>query len=212
LRISEIRFKDFKRFSELTISGIPDTARLIILAGPNGSGKSSFLDGLKVWHWFNGAPSMNLDESYHAKVGGVPQPSWNNRVVVKLHDAMPVGPELLKKMLYVRSAFRNEPDFVMNGISRMPPVADTARVQRLIDNDISVSDNYQRLVLETVNDIYGGTVPDDTTKKELRERIVGAIQASMAQVFPDLQLDGVGDPLQQGSFYFTKGTAKRFAY
>jgi len=34
--------KDFRRFTNLVVKGIPETARLIMLAGPNGCGKSSF--------------------------------------------------------------------------------------------------------------------------------------------------------------------------
>ena len=39
MRIKGAKIKDYKRFTDLTIEGIPITARLIMLAGPNGSGK-----------------------------------------------------------------------------------------------------------------------------------------------------------------------------
>lgn len=41
VRIQSVHLKNYKRFSELTIAGLPETARLVVLVGPNGSGKSS---------------------------------------------------------------------------------------------------------------------------------------------------------------------------
>ena len=50
MKFKSATIKDFKRFTHLTVQGIPETARLIMLAGPNGSGKSSFFDALNSWH------------------------------------------------------------------------------------------------------------------------------------------------------------------
>ena len=50
MRLKTVTVKDFKRFTSLTVEGIPESARLILLAGPNGSGKSSFFDALSMWH------------------------------------------------------------------------------------------------------------------------------------------------------------------
>jgi ABC-type cobalamin/Fe3+-siderophores transport system ATPase subunit len=50
MKISHVRLEHFKRFTDLTISGLPSTAHLIVLAGPNGSGKSSLFDAFIMWH------------------------------------------------------------------------------------------------------------------------------------------------------------------
>ena len=42
VKIKEVKLKRFKRFTDLKLTGIPETAKLIVLVGPNGSGKTSF--------------------------------------------------------------------------------------------------------------------------------------------------------------------------
>jgi AAA15 family ATPase/GTPase len=44
MRITKIELGNFKRFSDLTIEGIPPTSKLVLLIGSNGSGKSSVFD------------------------------------------------------------------------------------------------------------------------------------------------------------------------
>ena len=44
MRIRKIELKNFKRFTNLTISDIPDNSKLVLLIGSNGSGKSSLFD------------------------------------------------------------------------------------------------------------------------------------------------------------------------
>ena len=47
MKIKSIKLKRFRRFKNLTIEGLPETARLVVMIGPNGSGKSSVFDGLE---------------------------------------------------------------------------------------------------------------------------------------------------------------------
>ena len=48
MKIKSIKLKDFKRFTDLTIEGLPETAKLVVMIGPNGCGKSSVFDALKL--------------------------------------------------------------------------------------------------------------------------------------------------------------------
>lgn len=215
LRLKSIHFKGFKRFTDLTITNLPESATLIVVAGPNGSGKSSMFDGLKTWHWANGGAGNSWDESYGAKVGA-DSLGWDQRVQVEFHGPVPAGGDDRKKLVYVRSAFRNEADFNVSGISRLKSPLDSPRVGRLIDTDASVSDNYQRLILQTLDGVYRDELPPEMTRIELRDRIIGRVRGALGQVFADLQLDGVGGVTlgsdSVGTFYFSKGTSKRFLY
>ncbi len=67
MRISRIQLNHFRQFSDLTITDIADTVRLVMLAGPNGCGKSSLFDAMYHWHQANSGHGWNNDQSYYAK-------------------------------------------------------------------------------------------------------------------------------------------------
>ncbi len=63
MRVKRIHLENFKRFTDLTIEGIPETAKLVVLIGPNGCGKSSLFDSFKTWHLIKGY-SNGVDNDY----------------------------------------------------------------------------------------------------------------------------------------------------
>lgn len=64
MKLKEIHLKKFKRFTDLTITAIPSSARLVVLVGPNGCGKSSVFDAFKVWQLWKGYTGLPTDQSY----------------------------------------------------------------------------------------------------------------------------------------------------
>jgi len=215
VRLASAHFIGFKRFTDTLISDIPATARLVVFAGPNGSGKSSIFDGLRTWHGYSGGAGFGWDETYGTKVG-TPAISWPEHIKLTFHDPLPIGPEEVKRMVYVRTAFRNEADFSVNNFNRLASPLDSPRINRLIDNDVSVSENYQRLIMQTIDGIYDSSIPDETTKGEIRDRIIGEVRRAMQLVFPDIEFSGVGGvgggTGSGGTFYFDKGSSRNFLY
>ncbi len=66
MKIKEVRLNKFKRFTDLTITDIPETAKLVILVGPNGCGKSSVFEGFNYWYKLKGFGTVS-DKDYYLK-------------------------------------------------------------------------------------------------------------------------------------------------
>ena len=117
----------------------------------------------------------------------------------------------IKGHFYFRSAYRNEPDFQINSMQKQQDPTQSIRLSSLIQNDQTVSANYQRLIANTIAGVFDNA-NNAKAVATLRDELIGKIQVALKRVFEDLELSSVGDPLQNGNFYFTKGTTKDFSY
>jgi len=213
MKIREIRLREFKRFTRTTITDIPITARLVMLAGPNGSGKSSLIDAAFSWHrnhWKKNAGHV-WDDSYHRKQVEGSTSVWNNAVEVDFYDPQPATVDERKRAVYARSAYRNEPEFSLSNLEALPAALDESRLNRLIENDQTVRSNYQRLVSEGFRDVFEHA-DTNLTLGQFREQSIGEIRTAMSSLFPGLVLNSLGNPLNKGTFRFDKGESAGFEY
>ena len=209
MRIESITIEDYKRFTRVTVSGIPKTARLIMLAGPNGSGKSSFFDALARWQrdrW-EGTRSDDYHIKWYAQTGRRPS---GYQIGVTLHspDLSSADERLLRKLLYFRSAYRNDPDYQSQTLKQVPDPLNASRVARMIDNDLAIGENYQRLASQ-IFEIFDAS-PQMTD--EFIESIIRPIREPVRKLFPNLTLNSLANPLRDGTFRFTKGASEGFHF
>jgi hypothetical protein len=216
MKIASLRVLEFKRFTDMTISGLPESARLVVLIGPNGSGKSSLFEAFNFW----ASPSRGVlfDPQYHQKTSVPPVDNWShthNKILLRFHDAQ-ISPQSqsvqARKAFYFRSAYRHEPDFNIGTFQRTDDIlSDSKRPAYLISTDARVADDYQRLVFDSLQALYAKE-NQQSVVSTLTDRLVGPVRGAMARVFKDLVLEGVGTPVDHGTFLFEKGQSKRFRY
>jgi len=201
MKIKSIHLTNFRRFDNLTIDDLPP-AKLVVLAGPNGSGKSSLFDAFSIWRQANGS-GLSWDTKYHSRAAGS---GWAHNVQIEF-DGTPVP----KKAFYLRTAYRNDPTFNLSNLQRQGNPEDENPHRRMIESETAVSSNYQRLAADAFEDVFARE-SGSTTVEQFRENVIGEIRDAILRLFPHLRLNTLGNPLNEGTFRFDKGTQTGFTY
>ena len=210
MRIRSIHLTKFKRFTDLTIEGIPDTAKLVILVGPSGSGKSSLFDAINAWgkeHRYS-----SYDPEYYRKDeqptnSRSHQQFGNLGVTINADDC----PPNLGQACYIRSAYRHTSKFSVSTVAKI----DESEYWRLDGQrdfsapDVKVERNYHRVYDQIMKEVFKS---EERTNVQIREQVIGQVRDSLQSIFPDLWLHSLEDPEGGGTFYFEKGVAKKYNY
>ena len=210
MKLKSARIKKFKRFKDITIEGLPISAKLIVLLGPNGCGKSSLFDAfqkyLKTDQIFG--MSEELKRYYRRVTSEAINGEEEEEVFLEFHNGNPTTRDEFKKSLYVRSAYRHDPSFRQTKIEQQPNILDRHAVQRMIDTDRTVQNNYQRIIWR----LLGKVTTLGLSTDEIMKEVIGDLQKSMNNVFGDIHFDAVVSAQETGTFTFTKGESKNFLY
>ena len=186
---------------------------MVVIAGPNGSGKSSLFDAFLAIQKANAGLGMLHDPLYFLRgLGEQVGFSPPQNIQIEFHEGIPANVDDWKKSIYVRSAYRNDPDFTLNSISSTGRILDQPRVSRMADNDTAVSQNYASITAKALYDLFSIDDSSDKLAVAFRKEAIGAINDSLSIIFDDLRLTSLGVPGQSGSFFFSKGVMKDFHY
>lgn len=185
MRIKGVHLKNFKRFTDLRISDIPETANLVAIVGPNGCGKSSLFDAFLRWFEIQQAGRDILDTTYYQKDAQEPYNTLGN-ISVELHDDAGMN-WAGRGNIYIRTPFRDEGEISLV----LPELTDNEKAGfpfgRLIDDDRTVSKNYYRLLYDTIDALYNDS-GGGKSAHELREGVIEGIRTSVGNVFDNLAL------------------------
>ena len=141
MKIESVHLQNFKRFTDLKIQNIPETAKLVVLLGPNGCGKSSLFDALHQKSYEYRQMGHTNDPDYYFKISSttIQQPV---PLTIEFHNASQTD---LRKAIYTRTAYRNDPVMDIDAIQTMRSVFQETRFSRMIENDAAAGTNFQRL-------------------------------------------------------------------
>ena len=207
MKIASIHLQNFKRFTDLKIQNIPATAKLVVLLGPNGCGKSSLFDALHDKSYeYRQLGRVRGYHDYYSKI--YIQGRRSDQTDIEFHNPSQSD---MGKAIYVRTAYRNDPDMDVTSIQKMPSPIEETRFHSMIENDAAASGNYQRLASNALERAFK---KDDREKTlgQFQDETLGEIQDAMRRLFPGLVLNSLGNPLSDRSFTFDKGTSTNFLY
>lgn len=149
MRIKNISIQNFKRFTDLTISEIPSSAKLVLAIGSNGSGKSNLFDAF-TWMALGVTKPQPYNESasrnYYRKDGSLPESVRieiiGGEAIYKKGNDLIEGESLIKRFIG-RSSNRIVPH--LTGEANSAAIArDLDSPKTFIENDVRFNtDVYQ---------------------------------------------------------------------
>lgn len=173
MKIKNIELKNFKRFTNLIISDIPETSKLVLLIGSNGSGKSSLFD---AFDWLNKGPHKGLPHDYkeYYKKNGNDESSISielagNRHIIKHDLSVKEGSDLIQKFLG------------RSGIRIVPRITNNANPDSVLHDQDSPS-TYIEHDTRFVNDVF---LYIQEINNALRKPVFSGVQVDVPKIFMD---------------------------
>lgn len=226
MRIQSIQLANFKRFQNLRIDGLTTNHRIVILVGPNGCGKSSLLEAFnccrsdaaslhgydQCFHLRKNTDNIEIDEhrdhksrwsqiltGIKVRFHGLPEPNWTS----------PTGWE--QTAFTLRGAHRNVMDHQSSQLIPRKQIDDDKLSAHILRSTHSpLQSNYQRLLHHQQRTLSNPEAKPDSEVGQEALRPFRTLQASVNRVFPGVELVGLGDPMDKGTFLFRRDGGPKY--
>ena len=188
MRIRNLRLRNFKRFTDLTIEGIPEDTRLVLLTGSNGSGKSNVFDAFEVISRNSKGHNIHnydidLKAYYRKKITSIYQIdiSANKDIYSYEEQKGYTGKVFQPKAFYGRSSFRQVPILTRKnlGMSKFDFEKDDDRPVLFIDRGARFENDIEKIS----GSILEAFFKTDQDTKAIRERYIDPINVALANIF-----------------------------
>jgi AAA15 family ATPase/GTPase len=226
--IKELRLKNFKRFTDLTVKiNVPQQPKLVLLIGANGSGKSAIFDAFEyASKYIDKGKTRNLkDTVYYVK-------NQNEQTAIKItndkgnytstmdvaSDSRLVGKNSAFEAinLYGRSAVRYLPKLTKRSLGEIIDIkANIDKPEYYIDIDRRFENDLDILMYNIIQQLFKGINQSDPTQigkiKEFLNRINFALprifgtESQTSLVFSQLLPPVEGNPIK---IFFQKGNSE----
>jgi AAA15 family ATPase/GTPase len=219
MKISKIHLTNFKRFNDLRIENIPNTAKLVLLIGSNGSGKSSlfdafgFIDGAikqdislndTFWNYFKKDTTLPVS----AKI----QFDDNNEYLISNNNFS--KPKLTPNAFYGRTSFRQISRLTRTALGQDGVVdfqKDSDRPKFFIDRDSRFENDIEKMTEDILREFF----ISNQSNEQIKKKYIEPINKAFENIFGDnngtkLQLVAIIPPLEGkvSQIIFTKGKAE----
>ncbi len=191
MKIKSLQLKNFKRFTDLALQGIPENAKLVLLIGSNGSGKSSVFDAFNYLEgYISGSTNSNLfsyadRDRYYSKKASIN----NFEIVVTPYNKPPMyvdkhgkveNLEAFKKYFYGRTSFRQIPVLTRKSLGASFDIRkDSDKPAAFIDRDSRFENDLEHLFGRLLKEFF--RTNDD--KSEIKEKVINPINDALERIF-----------------------------
>ncbi len=171
MRIKNLHLNNFKRFTDLRITDIPESSKLVLLVGSNGSGKSSVFDAFDWLSKDNFKAMPRNGNGYYRKKSDI-----DSLLAIDFYDADKIEKGGKKRPVNIDLAKR----FLGRSSVRIIPQITNSADPRQIDTDQDSPPSYIEHDTKFINDVFEYVNQIDTA---LREPVFEGRQADTLEIF-----------------------------
>jgi len=185
MKIKSLQLKSFKRFTDLTIQGIPERSKLVLLIGSNGSGKSSVFDAFEVLNRYRLHSFTGNVEKYYSK-NGIPFQiiaDFGNGFITDTGKTS-FGSSEIKRFpitsYYGRTSLRQIPRLTRVQLGNQVDVLnDGDKPYSFIDRDDRFENDLEHIFGKLLKEFFKNT--DD--KSQIKDEVIKPINEALNRIF-----------------------------